>query len=163
LISFALGVIAGYTVCPTIKPIWTPSWVLVNSGFTLWFLAAFYWAADLKGWKRLLFPLTVVGMNSMAMYLMIRLQGLALEGRRDPRPRPFLVNAVRYGHFNPLDDLLLDVSEKGFYSTLALLSTHASLSKKPRTILCCVSSLETIQERQIRRAPRGSPNLRHQE
>lgn len=91
------------------------------------------------------------------------LQGLALEGRRDPRPRPFLVNAVRYGHFNPLDDLLLDVSEKGFYSTLALLSTHASLSKKPRTILCCVSSLETIQERQIRRAPRGSPNLRHQE
>ena len=72
-ISFALGLIAGYTVCPIIKAIWTPSWVLVSSGFTLWFLAAFYWAADIKGWKQLMFPLTVVGMNSIAMYLMIRL------------------------------------------------------------------------------------------
>jgi heparan-alpha-glucosaminide N-acetyltransferase len=72
-ISLALGLIAGYTLCPIIKAIWTPSWVLVSSGFTLWFLAAFYWAADIKGWKRLLFPLTVVGMNSIAMYLMIRL------------------------------------------------------------------------------------------
>jgi len=46
---------------------------LVSGAFTLWFLAAFYWAADFKVWKWLLFPLMVVGMNSMAMYLMIRL------------------------------------------------------------------------------------------
>jgi heparan-alpha-glucosaminide N-acetyltransferase len=72
-ICFVVGLIAGYTVCPIIKAIWTPSWVLLSGGFTLWFLAAFYWAADIKGWKRLLFPLMVVGMNSMAMYLMIRL------------------------------------------------------------------------------------------
>jgi hypothetical protein len=69
-------------------------------------------------------------------------QGLALEGRRDPRPRPFLVNAVRHSHPDPLDDLLLDVSKKGFHSTLALLG----LSNTPRTIVCRASSVETIQE-----------------
>lgn len=33
-ISLALGLIAGYTVCPIIKAIWTPSWVLLSGGFT---------------------------------------------------------------------------------------------------------------------------------
>ena len=33
-------------------------------------LAAFYAVCDLKGWKSWSFPLTVVGMNSIAIYLM---------------------------------------------------------------------------------------------
>ena len=68
-----LGLVLGYTVCPIIKAIWTPSWVLVSAGFTLLLLAAFYWITDIKGSKRVMFPLVVVGMNSLAMYLMIRL------------------------------------------------------------------------------------------
>ena len=57
-------------------------------------------------------------------------QRLALEGRRDPRPRPFLVHAVRCSHFNLLDHLLFDVSKKDFYSSLALLKWPRELIKQ---------------------------------
>jgi predicted acyltransferase len=58
-----------WTVCPIVKRIWTPSWVLFSSGWTLWMLAAFYWIIDVKGWKSWAFPLAIVGMNSIAMYV----------------------------------------------------------------------------------------------
>ena len=32
-------------------------------------LAGFYWIIDVKGWKSWAFPLTIVGMNSIAIYL----------------------------------------------------------------------------------------------
>jgi predicted acyltransferase len=73
LICLSLGLVAGYTVCPIIKAIWTPSWVLVSAGVAFWFLAAFYWLADVKGRTTLMFPLVVVGTNPLVMYLMIRL------------------------------------------------------------------------------------------
>jgi predicted acyltransferase len=55
-------------ICPVVKRIWTPSWVLFSGGWCLLILAAFYWLVDLKGWKRLAFPLVVVGANSIAAY-----------------------------------------------------------------------------------------------
>lgn len=58
-----------WTVCPIVKRIWTPSWVLFSAGWTLAMLAAFYWVIDVQGWKAWAFPLTVVGMNSIAMYV----------------------------------------------------------------------------------------------
>lgn len=58
-----------WTLCPVVKRIWTPSWTLFSTGWTLWMLAAFYWIIDVKGWKWWAFPLTVVGMNSIAMYV----------------------------------------------------------------------------------------------
>jgi predicted acyltransferase len=67
------GLVLGHTVCPIIKAIWTPSWTLFSGGFAFLFLAAMYWVADIRGWKALVFPLVVVGANSLAMYLMIRL------------------------------------------------------------------------------------------
>jgi predicted acyltransferase len=69
----ALGWVASLTICPMIKRIWTPSFALWSVGWTLWLLAMFYAvidAADLKRWS---FPLVVVGMNSIAMYLMAQL------------------------------------------------------------------------------------------
>lgn len=62
-----------WSVCPIVKRIWTPSWALYSTAWTLWMLAAFYWVIDVKGWKRWAFPLTVVGMNSIAMYCMAQL------------------------------------------------------------------------------------------
>ncbi|HVS38127.1 MAG TPA: hypothetical protein VMS17_21390, partial [Gemmataceae bacterium] len=50
--------------------IWTPSWAVYSAGWVLWMLAAFYAVCDLSGWKSWSFPLTVVGMNSIAIYLM---------------------------------------------------------------------------------------------
>lgn len=69
----ALGWLAGLTVCPMVKRIWTPSFALWSAGWTLWLLAAFYAVIDVAGWRRWSFPLVVVGMNSIAIYLMAQL------------------------------------------------------------------------------------------
>ncbi len=58
-----------WTLCPIVKRIWTPSWTLFSTGWTLWLLAAFYWIIDVKGWKAWSFPLAIVGMNSIAIYV----------------------------------------------------------------------------------------------
>jgi heparan-alpha-glucosaminide N-acetyltransferase len=62
-----------WSTCPIVKRLWTPSWTLFSTGWTLWMLAGFYWVIDVKGWKWWAFPLTVVGMNSIAMYCMSQL------------------------------------------------------------------------------------------
>jgi heparan-alpha-glucosaminide N-acetyltransferase len=57
-------------VAPVVKRIWSPGWVVFSSGWTFTLLAAFYFIVDLRGYQRWAFPLLVVGMNSIAMYLM---------------------------------------------------------------------------------------------
>jgi heparan-alpha-glucosaminide N-acetyltransferase len=70
----ALGWLSGELVCPIVKRIWTPSWVLYSAGWTFALLASFYAALDLKrGPTWWAFPLVVVGMNSIAMYCMAQL------------------------------------------------------------------------------------------
>jgi predicted acyltransferase len=69
--SLILGVVLGGTVCPIVKSLWTPSWVLFSAGFTFFFMAAAYWIGDVRGWRTPLFPLVVLGANSLAMYFMI--------------------------------------------------------------------------------------------
>jgi predicted acyltransferase len=60
-------------VCPIVKRIWTPSWTLFSGGVSFLFLAAFSWVIDVKGYRRWAFPLVVVGMNSIAAYLIAHL------------------------------------------------------------------------------------------
>lgn len=60
-------------VCPSVKRIWTPAWALFSTGWTCLLLAAFYGIVDLKGYKRWAFPFLVVGMNSIAMYMLAHL------------------------------------------------------------------------------------------
>lgn len=73
LALIVVGVVAGFTVCPIVKRIWTPSWALLSGGLVVWFLAAFYWLIDVVGYKRWAQFLIVVGMNSIAIYLMSQL------------------------------------------------------------------------------------------
>jgi heparan-alpha-glucosaminide N-acetyltransferase len=54
---------------PIIKRIWTPSFTVYSAGWTTLLLAAFYWAVEVQGWRRWAFPLLVVGMNSIAAYV----------------------------------------------------------------------------------------------
>lgn len=76
----ALGALLDATgICPSVKRIWTPSWVIFSGGWTLVLLAAFYAVIDCKGWRRWAFPLVVVGMNSIAMYVMDHLWGDSIE------------------------------------------------------------------------------------
>lgn len=62
-----------YSFCPIVKKIWTPTWAVFSAGWAFWFLAMFYWVVDLRGFRRLAFPLVVVGMNSIAVYCMHQL------------------------------------------------------------------------------------------
>jgi predicted acyltransferase len=57
-------------VCPIVKRIWTPSWTLFSGGVCLLFLVAISWLVDLRGHRRIGFPLIVLGTNSIAAYLL---------------------------------------------------------------------------------------------
>lgn len=57
---------------PLNKKLWTSSFVLVVGAYSLALFALFYWIIDVKGWKRWSFPLTVVGLNSIAIFMIPR-------------------------------------------------------------------------------------------
>jgi heparan-alpha-glucosaminide N-acetyltransferase len=75
--AFALiagGLLLHFTgICPIVKRVWTPAWTLFSGGVCFLFLAAFSWIIDVKKHTRLAFPLVVVGINSIAAYLMAHL------------------------------------------------------------------------------------------
>jgi heparan-alpha-glucosaminide N-acetyltransferase len=78
IVAGAIGIAAGAAlhyagVCPIVKRIWTPSWVLFSGGLCFLFLAAFSWILDVKRWRKWAFPLLVIGMNSIAAYLIAHL------------------------------------------------------------------------------------------
>ena len=82
--AFALGLAADYFgVCPIVKRIWTPSWVLFSGGWCFLFLAAFYAVMDVMRLQTWAFPLRVIGMNSIAAYCMAELM------------RPFVLGTLR--------------------------------------------------------------------
>jgi heparan-alpha-glucosaminide N-acetyltransferase len=60
-------------ICPIVKRIWTPSWTLFSGGICFLFLAVFCWLIDVRGHRRAVFPLVVVGANSLAAYLIAHL------------------------------------------------------------------------------------------
>lgn len=74
LISLAAGWGLGTLgICPIVKRIWTPSWVLFSGGWCFLLLAAFYLIMDLGKLRSWAFWLVVVGMNSIAAYLIAHL------------------------------------------------------------------------------------------
>jgi predicted acyltransferase len=54
---------------PIVKRIWTPAWVLFSGGCCFVLLAAFYWIVDIRDKKKWFFILMVIGMNSIAAYV----------------------------------------------------------------------------------------------
>jgi predicted acyltransferase len=75
LLAGGIGIALGYVLhetglAPSVKRIWTPSWVLYSGGWCFFFLAAFYGlidAAKLSSWS---YPLRVIGANSILAYIM---------------------------------------------------------------------------------------------
>ncbi|HET7694167.1 MAG TPA: DUF5009 domain-containing protein [Vicinamibacterales bacterium] len=57
-------------VVPIVKRIWTASYTLYSGGLVILMLAGFYFATELRGWRRWVFPLVVIGANSIAVYVM---------------------------------------------------------------------------------------------
>ena len=77
-IAGALGIASGLLlhvtgICPVVKRIWTPSWTLFSGGLCFLFLAGFCWVIEVKAYRKWAFPLVVIGMNSIAAYLMAHL------------------------------------------------------------------------------------------
>src|SRR4051794_15696636 len=63
-------VLQWWHVVPIVKRIWTSSYTLYSGGLVLLMLAAFHAAMEWQGWRRWAFPLLVIGMNSIAAYVM---------------------------------------------------------------------------------------------
>jgi len=59
-------------VFPINKNLWTSSFVLLAGGLSLLFLALFYYIIDVRGYKRWAFFFTVIGMNSILIYMSSR-------------------------------------------------------------------------------------------
>jgi predicted acyltransferase len=75
-ICFVLGgLLHQLGLCPIVKRIWTPSWALFSGGWCFLFMAAFYAIIDWRGLRKWAFPLIVIGMNSIAAYVIAHLIG----------------------------------------------------------------------------------------
>jgi heparan-alpha-glucosaminide N-acetyltransferase len=74
VLLLAAGLALHYAgVCPIVKRIWTPSWTLFSGGWCFLLLAGFYGLIDVLGYRAWAFPLVVIGMNSIAAYLIAHL------------------------------------------------------------------------------------------
>jgi predicted acyltransferase len=98
VVAGAIGVAAGLLLhftglCPVVKRIWTPAWTLFSGGLCFLFLAAFSWLIDFKGYRKWAFPLVVVGLNSIAAYLIAHLceDFVASSFRINLGERPFQI------------------------------------------------------------------------
>jgi predicted acyltransferase len=90
----AAGLLLHFTgICPIVKRIWTPAWTLFSGGVCFLFLSAFSWVIEMKGYKRWSFPLLVIGMNSIAAYLIAHLceEFVASSLRINLGPKPFAI------------------------------------------------------------------------
>lgn len=66
---------------PIVKALWTPSFVLAAAAYSAGLLSLFYWIIDVRGWRRWTLYFRVIGMNSILIYLMMRLGILSSLGR----------------------------------------------------------------------------------
>lgn len=74
LTGLALGTALDLTgVCPSVKRIWTPSWVLFSGGWCCLFLGTFHSLTELVGLRAWAFPLIVIGANSIFTYCIAHL------------------------------------------------------------------------------------------
>ena len=80
LLSGLICLVIGYSldlqnITPIIKRIATTSFTLVSLGYCLWFLTVCYWWIDIKDHRKRLTFFTIVGMNSIFIYLFFEIVG----------------------------------------------------------------------------------------
>ncbi len=72
--GIALGLLAQWLgLCPVVKRIWTPAWVLFSGGCCFGLLALFYYVIDVGNHQRWAYFLLVIGTNSIAAYVIAHL------------------------------------------------------------------------------------------
>jgi heparan-alpha-glucosaminide N-acetyltransferase len=120
-----------YSLCPIVKRIWTPSWTVFSAGWALWFLCLFYWIVDMRGHRRLAFPLAIVGMNSILVYCVDHLTSGWLSAMLKIQLRTFDQGLhgliVKLGNWLPAVGRLSFVQWMGQASTTDFLYGHDSI------------------------------------
>lgn len=119
MVGLTAGWALGFTgLCPLVKAIWTPSWVLFSGGWCLLFLGFFFLLVDWWGYTRPAFPLTVIGMNAITAYLLSQIHSnLAFNAlRRLVGRTPFTILGEPY---EPLIYGMVTVA--GYWTVLYLL------------------------------------------
>lgn len=72
--GIGLGLLAQWMgLCPVVKRIWTPAWVLFSGGWCFALLAGFYYLIDVQKYQRWAYFLIVIGTNSIAAYCIAHL------------------------------------------------------------------------------------------
>jgi predicted acyltransferase len=69
---------------PMVKRLWTSSFAIYAGGWTLLLMAGFYAVVDGLKWRKWAFPLVVVGMNSIAMYVFSGVAGSNIKRALEP-------------------------------------------------------------------------------
>lgn len=68
--GLALGsLINSLGICPNVKRIWTPTWVIFSGGWCFLLMAFFYWTIDVLEKRNYAYFLLVIGTNSIAAYI----------------------------------------------------------------------------------------------
>jgi heparan-alpha-glucosaminide N-acetyltransferase len=99
--AMALAFLLGLTLrswIPMIKQLCTPSFIFYSLGWVLLMLIGFYWLIEVRGWRRVAFPLVVVGMNSIFIYSLSEL----LHGWLDRAVGVFTFHFTFLGTFAPV-------------------------------------------------------------
>ena len=159
VIGIAAGLLLHFTgICPVVKRIWTPSWTLFSGGVCFLFLAGFSWIVDVKGYRKWAFPLVVIGMNSIAAYMIAHLFERFITDSFRINLGPHVVPDLRHGpravHARCgsaaclLADPVLDVPAQAFPKGLI----HPSLAHATATHAMAYPALVLTVHRPHRRA-----------
>ena len=100
LVLLGAGWVLGETVCPLVKRIWTPSWAVFSTGWTLLDAGRLLLRHRHAAGRRWSFPLVVVGMNSIAMYCM----SMTMRGWLRGVFRTFPGHEIFSGIYGPIVD-----------------------------------------------------------
>lgn len=68
IILLFMGFLFSYS-CPIIKKVWSPTYVLVTSGFTYLFFVLLIWMIDLRKCSKWIIPFQALGCNPLFIYL----------------------------------------------------------------------------------------------
>ncbi|MGV3587325.1 MAG: acyltransferase family protein [Adhaeribacter sp.] len=81
LALLAVGALLHFTgINPIVKRIWTPAWTLFSGGWCFLLLTFFYGLIDVANYRKWAFPLMVIGMNSIAAYIIADGLGSFISG-----------------------------------------------------------------------------------
>ena len=65
-------IVAGYAISPVVPVVmkmWTTSYGLMSAGWSCLMFLFSYWLIDIRGYRKWAFPLTVIGMNAIFIYM----------------------------------------------------------------------------------------------